>query len=50
MMVVQRLRLMGVQPRAMTPLKELFSQQTGCAVQLVPLTPIIVRGEQVTPT
>jgi len=44
------LRLMGVQPRATTPLKELFSQQTGCAVQLVPLTPITVRGEQVTPT
>jgi len=34
----------------MTPLNELFSQHTGCAVQLVPLTPITVRGEQVTPT
>jgi len=41
---------MGVQPRATTPLKELFEQQTGCAVQLVPLTPTPVIGEQVTPT
>jgi len=41
---------MGVQPRATTPLKELFSQQTGCAVQLVPLMPIALMGEQVTPT
>jgi len=44
------LRLRGVQPRATTPLKELSVQQTGCAVQLVPLTPMIVRGEQVKPT
>jgi len=41
---------MGAQPRATTPLKELFEQQTGCAVQLVPLTPTPVMGEQVTPT
>jgi len=41
---------MGAQPRATTPLKELFEQQTGCAVQLVPLTPTPVMGEHVTPT
>jgi len=28
----------------------LFSQHTGCAEQLVPVTPIIFRGEQVKPT
>jgi len=34
----------------MMPFKELFEQQTGCAVQDVPLTPMAVMGEQVTPT
>jgi len=41
---------MGVQPRATRPLNVLFSQHTGCALQSVPLTPIMVRGEQVKPT
>jgi len=41
---------MGVQPRATTPLKELSVQHTGCAVQLVPLTPMTEMGEQPTPT
>jgi len=35
---------------ATIPLKELSSQQTGCAVQLVPPRPTPVMGEQVKPT
>jgi len=35
---------------ATSPLKELFSQQTGCAVQDVPLMPTPVMGEQLKPT
>jgi len=35
---------------ATTPLKVLFWQQTGCEVQLVPLTPTTEMGVQVMPT
>jgi len=49
-LVDQRLMLIGVHPMATMPLKLLLSQQTGCCEQEVPPTPIMVRGEQVSPT
>jgi len=42
--------LIGEHPIAMSPLKLLFSQQTGCAEQLLPPIPMMERGEQVSPT
>jgi len=42
--------LMGVQPRATTPLKELLVQHTDWEEQEDPETPMTVMGLQVTPT
>jgi len=41
---------MGLQSRATTPLKEMFQQQTGWELQLLPAMARALIGEQVNPT
>jgi len=41
---------MGVQPTPMSDWEKMSLQLTGCAVQVVPLTPMTVMGVQLMPT